>query len=114
METATLHLDLTVNYTLNGISVEHLQEQIRSIISRSIQEGALTGFTEAEVDEWDMDIVANPTHHHDHIREHLHSRLVKDALSPELLSEKMTEYGLMSVSDFLDEMQERGAIHPRL
>ena len=114
METATLHLDLTVDYTLNGVSTQRLQERVRTLINNAIQEGMLTGETEAEVDEWRMDTVINPTHQHDDIRSHLQGRLESGNLPAENLAEKLAEYGLMPVSDFLDEMQERGAINPIL
>jgi len=113
MDTATIHLDLTVHYALNGEDAQQLRANLQRMVEQAMANGLLTAETAAEVEEHSLDTVLNPEHRHDDIQRHLQERLESGGLRPDALSEKLAEYGLMPVTDFLDEMEDRGAINAR-
>ena len=113
METATIHLDLTIHYELNDVAVEELKKALHAEVERAIGNGLLTADTGAVVEEYSMDAEINPDQHREHITSHFQTRLETGNLPAETIAAKMAEYGLTPVGDFIDEMQERGAINPR-
>lgn len=52
---ANVTLTLSVTYDLNGVSPHALAHLLVSGIQRMTQEGALSGYTDAEVDTWTVD-----------------------------------------------------------
>lgn len=55
-ETIRARLTLDVTYTLNGVAGDLMIQNLRKMCERAIGEGMLTGNTEAEVDEYSMDV----------------------------------------------------------
>jgi len=54
--TAKLVLHVEVNYATNGVSIDTLERRLRSMVLEGIGDGALTGGTEAEMDNMCMTI----------------------------------------------------------
>lgn len=59
-ETVTVRLTLDVTYSLNGENVTEMASRLRKMCERAIGEGMLTGATDAEVEEYSMDVVIQP------------------------------------------------------
>ena len=53
---ASVRLTLDIDYELNGTRLETLKAALQSAIEREIGNGALTSGTDAEVDEWRLQI----------------------------------------------------------
>ena len=54
--TTTLRLTLDVRYFLNGENAEEMARRLEQMCHHAIGEGMLTGETEAEVDEFSIDV----------------------------------------------------------
>ena len=52
-KTAHLRLTIDVCYDLNGASVAEMEEQLLQAASRLADNGELSGYSEADVSEWD-------------------------------------------------------------
>lgn len=57
MAKLTLKLELTVRYDLNGEEPVVMEQNLRRLMNRAIDDGLLTGATAAEVDEYSYDII---------------------------------------------------------
>ncbi|WP_372997684.1 hypothetical protein [Marinobacter sp.] len=102
---ATVQLDLRVDYELNGESVTAMASNLRSAIEREIGNGALTGETMAEVDEYAMDVMDSPAE----LEELAVKRLIKNGYDP-LLAKAVARYGMMSPSDFIESIAGSAAL----
>jgi hypothetical protein len=51
-----IRLTLDVTYRLNGENIAEMQKNLRRMVERAIGEGLLTGETDAEVDEYSMEV----------------------------------------------------------
>lgn len=60
-KTVRARLTLDVTYTLNGVAAELMIQNLRRMCERAIGEGMLTGTTDAEVDEYSMDVEDAPS-----------------------------------------------------
>jgi len=60
MSEATIQLTLRVDYTLCGTPVEELEKQLKAIVEHAVNEGQLTGYTEAMVEDYRLKVEANP------------------------------------------------------
>lgn len=54
---ATVRLVLNVDYELNGTSIESMKHALSQALEREIGNGALTGETSAEVNEWRLEVL---------------------------------------------------------
>lgn len=59
-DNAVIELKMRVSYSLNGESAELMRQNLQRLVERSIGEGMLTGKTEAEVDEYSMEVNVLP------------------------------------------------------
>jgi hypothetical protein len=102
---STVYLDLRVDYEINGESVENMASNLRSAIEREIGNGALTGETMAEVDEYAMDVIDSPAE----LEELAVKRLIKNGYDP-LLAKAVARYGMMPPSDFIESIAGSAAV----
>ena len=107
-DTARVRLILDVTYALNGELAQSMAQLLRRMVERAIGEGMLTGFTDAEVDEYSMDTAIRP----DPLDEDQAADCVLDAIqSGDLMlgeiPKQMVRYGLMEPDRFTQEMQQR-------
>ena len=94
--TETVHLHLRVDYDLNGEHVTDMTSQLRSTIEREIGNGALTGESSAEVDEYSLALIDSPTE----LESLVVNRLIKSGYDP-LIAAAVARFGMMSPSDFI-------------
>jgi hypothetical protein len=107
-ETATVRLTLDVTYSLNGETPEKMASLLRNMCERAIGEGMLTGYTEAEVDEYSMDVKIRPESlDEDEVAAFMLQRIEDGNLSLEDIPVRLARYGLMEPDDFVAEMRER-------
>lgn len=59
-ETTKVRLTLDVTYNLNGESAAEMASRLREMCERSIGEGMLTGATDAELDEYAINVEIQP------------------------------------------------------
>lgn len=102
---STVHLDMRVDYQLNGESVSEMASNLRSAIEREIGNGALTGDTMAEVDEYSMDVIDSPTE----LEELAVKRLIKNGYDP-LMAKAVARFGMMPPSDFIESIAGSAAL----
>ena len=104
-EIATVHLDIRVDYELNGESVGNMAANLRSSIEREIGNGALTGATDAMVDEYSMEVIDSPAE----LEELAAMRMVKKGFDP-LMAKAIARYGMMSPTDFIESIAGSAAL----
>lgn len=103
---ATLTLDVT--YLLNGASPEVVLENLRQLCDRAIGEGMLTGYSEAEVDEYTVNVTAYQADlDEDQLTGFFADRIETGDIALEDIPSRMARYGLMGPAAFVNEMAER-------
>lgn len=93
-----LNLDLRVTYDLNGASLSDLRERLRNTFDRAFAEGDITGSTDAEVEEYALEVISNPD---DMVKMATRELVEGSGFSPEVAS-IVAKYGMMNPSDFVE------------
>ncbi|WP_273208744.1 hypothetical protein [Marinobacter subterrani] len=52
----TIKTEITVDIELNGLPAAEIEQNLRQVMDRAIEEGLITGHTEAEVESYSVDI----------------------------------------------------------
>lgn len=103
-----MRLTLDVTYALNGENASEMVSRLRKMCERAIDEGMLTGETDAEVEEYSMDAVIQPeTLSEDELASFMLHRIENSDLALEDIPVCLARYGLMEPNAFIDEMRER-------
>lgn len=107
-EVVTVRLTLDVTYALNGENATEMGICLRKMCERAIGEGMLTGETDAEVEEYSMDVVIQPKSlSEDELASFMQQRIENGDLELEDIPIRLARYGLMEPNAFVDEMLER-------
>lgn len=110
-ETVNVRLTLDVTYDLNGENAVEMVSRLRKMCERAIGEGMLTGETDAEVEEYSMDVVIPPEPlSEEEIADFMRHRIENSDLQLEDIPVRLARYGLMERNAFIDEMRERIAL----
>lgn len=110
-ETVNVRLTLDVTYALNGENAAEMVSRLRKMCERAIGEGMLTGETDAEVEEYSMDVVIPPEPlSEEEIADFMQHRIENSDLQLEDIPVRLARYGLMERNAFIDEMRERIAL----
>lgn len=107
-EKVQLRLTLDVTYDLNGENATEMVSRLRKMCERAIGEGMLTGSSDAEVDEYSMDVEIMPeVLPKEAIADLMLQRIESGDLALEDIPDRLAQYGLMEPQAFLAEMRER-------
>lgn len=106
-ELARIRLTLDVTYDLNGENAVEMQKNLRRMAERAIGEGLLTGESDAEVDQYSMEVTEFPDVDEDEIADFMLQRIESGDLALEDIPVRLARYGLMPSDDFANEMRER-------
>lgn len=104
-----LRLTMDVTYDLNEVDIDDLVRRLRKMGEWAVGEGMLTGETEAEVDQYSMDVTEYPEGDEDEIADFMQQRIEDGDLDLEDIPVRLARYGLMDPADFINEMRERMA-----
>jgi len=99
VERTTVHLDLRVDYDLNGEMPEDMARNLRSAVEREIGNGALTGTGPAEVSEYSMDVLTAP----EDLETLAVERLIQNGYDP-LMAKAVARFGMMAPTDFIESI----------
>ena len=102
-----LRFTLDVTYDLNDVSPDEMVNRLRKMGEWAIGEGMLTGDTNAEVDQYSMDVTEYPEADEDEIAGFMLQRIEDGDLDLEDIPVRLARYGLMDPADFINEMRER-------
>lgn len=102
-----ISLELTADVELNGLPAAVIEKNLRSMIDRAIGEGLITGYTEAEVDSYSVDVTIDRHHLEDEIARWLSTQIEDGNLDLETMGQRLARYGLQMPSDFIAEIRER-------
>lgn len=103
-----VRLILDVEYILNGENVTEMAGRLRKMCEYAIGNGMLTGETDAEVEQYSMDVAIQPEPlEEDEIADFMLQRIENGDLDLEDISVRLARFGLMEPNDFVDEMRER-------
>lgn len=109
-ESVNLRLTLDVVYYLNGENATEMVSQLSRLCEQAIGEGMLTGESDAEVEEYSMDVVIQPDPlSEDELANFMSQRIENGDLDLEDIPVRLARYGLMEPNAFIDEMLERMA-----
>lgn len=108
MTSQKIRLTLDVEYDLNGTSVEEMSTLLRKMVERAIGEGLLTGYSEAEVNEYSMDTQVLPDLLTEkEVADFMLDRIENGQLGLEDIPARLARYGLMEAPKFVAEIRER-------
>lgn len=109
MTNATVQLDVRLELDIDDFDTnpDAVAQMLASRLQQAIAEGLLSGGTLAVVDEHEVDTVANPHLFEDAVTRHLEDVLASGALRPDVIARRMAQYGLMSTSEFLEDIEDR-------
>lgn len=108
MKSASITLEVSANIDLNSTTAVELKAHMQAALARAIGDGLLTGFTSAEVEQYSAEVTINRHDtYDDEITRFLQGQIEDGHLDAESMAQRITRYGLMLPSDFIDEMQER-------
>ena len=106
--TVKVRLTLNITYDLNGENAVEMVSRLRKMCERAIGDGMLTGETDAEVEEYSMDVVIPPEPlSEEEIADFMRRRIENSQIDPEDIPIRLARYGLMERDAFIDEMRER-------
>lgn len=107
-EKVQLRLTLDVTYDLNGENATEMVSRLRKMCERAIGEGMLTGSSDAEVDEYSMEVEIMPeVLPEEDIADLMLRRIESGDLDLGDIPDRLAHYGLMEPQTFLAEMRER-------
>jgi hypothetical protein len=107
MTTTNITIEVSATIELNGYPKDALLRHLRLSMDRAIGDGLLTGHSEAEAEQYHVDITMNRHDLEDEITRYLAGQIEDGKLDAEGMARRLTRYGLMLPSDFTAENHER-------
>lgn len=107
-QTISARLIFDVSYLPNGVSMETLTEMLQQVAARAIEEGMVTGHTDAEVADYTISVVELPEPLSEEVLTSLMAQRIEDGqLALEDIPNRLAKFGLMEPHSFVSEMHER-------
>lgn len=107
-QTVTARLTFDVSYLPNGVSLDVLTDMLKQVATRAIEEGMVSGHTDAEVADYKISVVALPEPLSEEAIARLMSHRIENGdLALEDIPNRLAKFGLMEPHNFVAEMRER-------
>ncbi|GIK44980.1 MAG: hypothetical protein BroJett012_08830 [Betaproteobacteria bacterium] len=103
-----LRLTLDVTYDLAGESADEMRDRLCRMVEMAIDNGLLTGHTEATVEEHSVKVreIPEPLTEKE-LADFMLRRIENQQIEPEDIPQRLARYGLMDPIEFVIEMRER-------
>jgi hypothetical protein len=103
-----VRLTLDVTYTPNGAESVELANNLYKMVEKAIDNGMLTGHSDAEVDQYSMETAVVPELlTEEEVENFMRQRVANGDLLLEDVPSRLARYGLLEVPAFIAEMRER-------